>query len=318
MKLPHSDTAPLTAMFSIKIILFFLCFQFPTTADAQRSSKYKETEEQIGDHELRILSWNIQMLPRLLLKISRGPIRRARLISQHIIDDNIDIIVFQEAFDQRARRILKRGLRDIYPYKIGPANRAGFRLKTNSGIVIYSKIPVKKLGTIDFKDCENDDCLARKGALLVEAEWMGVTFQVLGTHLEAGGPQWIKRNQYSEIRQLIDRYRRDSVPQFLCGDFNTNIDDTVLYPEMLATLDVEDGEFFSELKFTDDPILNDMNYRPGKTEDDRDVIDYIFYRGNGFISASLKRYVRQYQERWCDQYQDLSDHNAVLMRVLFK
>ncbi len=319
MKLQLFNTSAFVAISSIKFIALLLFYMnIPLSADAQRIAKYRGAEESIEDHELRILSWNIQMLPRMLWKISRGPIRRARLIPQHLIDDHIDIIVFQEAFDQRARRILKRGLRDVYPYKIGPANRAGFRLKTNSGIVIYSKIPIKKLGTIDFKDCENDDCYARKGALLVEAEWQGVTFQVLGTHLEAGGPQWIKRNQYGELKGLINEHCRDSVPQFLCGDFNTSNTDPVLYPEMIATLDVEDGDFFSELKFTADPLQNDMNYKPEKKESDRSVIDYIFYRSNGFIPVSLQRYVRQCQERWCDQFQDLSDHNAVLMRVKFK
>ena len=319
MKLQLFNAPRFVVVCSVNLVfLLLLCISMPLSADAQRIAKYRGSEEHIGSHELRILSWNIQMLPRMLWKISRGPIRRARLIPQHIINDQADIIVFQEAFDQRARRILKKGLRDVYPYKIGPANRAGFRLKTNSGIVIYSKIPIKKLGAIDFKDCENDDCYARKGALLVEAEWQGVTFQVLGTHLEAGGPPWIKHNQYAELKGLIDAHCRDSVPQFLCGDFNTNSDDLVLYPAMIAALDVEDGTFFSELKFTDDPILNDMNYRPGKTEADRDVIDYIFYRSNGFIPVSLQRYVRQCQERWCDQYQDLSDHHAVLMRAVFK
>lgn len=309
----------ITTPAALRFMLCAICiFLLAGTASAQRTVKYEGKEEAVEEKELRILSWNIQMLPRLLLKICRGPMRRSRLIPGHVINDQPDIIVFQEAFDPRARRILKRGLKDTFPYRIGPANRAGFRLKTNSGIIIYSKIPIKELGTIDFNDCEDDDCLARKGALLVEAEWQGVSVQVLGTHLEAGGPPWIKKNQYAEIRGLIDAHRKDGVPQFLCGDFNTNHDDPELYPEMLKTLDVEDGPFFSELKFTDDPILNDMNYSPGKTEDNRDVIDYVFYRANGVQPHSMKRYVRQYQQRWSEKYKDLSDHNAVLMRVIFK
>lgn len=74
------------------------------------------------------------MLPRLLWKISR-----AHLISGHLINDEIDILVFREAFDHRAGKILEKGFHDVCPYKIGLANRAGFRVKTNSGIVIYKK-----------------------------------------------------------------------------------------------------------------------------------------------------------------------------------
>src|SRR5687768_7272364 len=122
-----------------------------------RTAKYRDQQDTIDDNELRILSWNIQMLPRMLWRISRGPIRRSKLIPQHVINDQADIIVFQECFDARVRRILKHRLKDTYPYMVGPANRAPMQFKTNSGIVIYSKVPIKKLGTIDFKDCQHDD-----------------------------------------------------------------------------------------------------------------------------------------------------------------
>jgi len=284
----------------------------------QRIAKYEGNTEIIPDNELRILSWNIQMLPRLLLKISRGPVRRSELIPHHIIEDEVDIIVFQEAFDPRARRILKKKLKAGYPYSAGPANSAGFRLKTNSGIWMLSRIPLKELGTVDFRDCEGSDCLARKGALLVEAEWQGVTFQILGTHLEAGGPDSIRRNQYSEIRVLIDEHRKDGVPQFLCGDFNTDKTDPDLYPFMLNTLDAYDSELSGNLIFTSDEKLNDMNLPPAGREPERKVIDYILYRGNGFQPASMQRCVRQYRERWDEQFQDLSDHNGVMMKVIMK
>ncbi|HXH18663.1 MAG TPA: sphingomyelin phosphodiesterase, partial [Chitinophagales bacterium] len=284
----------------------------------QRIAKYEGAEEVIPDNELRILSWNIQMLPRMLLKISRGPMRRSRLIPQHIISDQADIIVFQEAFDPRARRILKRGLKEKYPYIAGPANSGAFRLKTNSGIWMLSKIPLKELGTIDFKDCESEYCLARKGALLAEAEWQGVKFQILGTHLEAGGPDSIKRNQYREIRGLIDEHQKPNVPQFLCGDFNTDKTDADLYPDMLNMLDARDDDLTGELVFTSDEKLNDMNIPAPGREIHRKVIDYILFRGNGFEPLSMERSVRQYRQRWNEEHKDLSDHNAVLMRVILK
>jgi endonuclease/exonuclease/phosphatase family metal-dependent hydrolase len=303
--------------FSLLALLIALFLQVEPSVAQQRTAKYEGVNETISNDELRILSWNIQMLPRMLFRISRGPMRRSRLIPQHVIDDQPDIIIFQEAFDPRARRILKNRLKDTYPYMAGPANPAPFRLKTNSGIWMLSKIPIKQLGTVDFKDCEKDDCLARKGALLVEAEWQGVKFQVLGTHLEAGGPDSIKRNQYRELRTLIDEYHREGVPQFLCGDFNTHKKDPDLYPDMLNTLQAHDDNFSSELAYTSDELLNDMNLpRPGR-EPKREVIDYILYRGNGFEPKSMQRHVRQYQQRWDKKYKDLSDHNAVLMRVIF-
>ncbi len=305
------------------ILAAFACivlFVSKKSLSQSRSAKYEGKEETIHEDELRILSWNIQMLPRLLLKISRGPIRRSKLIPQHIIDDQIDIIVFQEAFDPRARRKLRKRLKDTYPYMAGPANSGAFRIKTNSGIWMLGKIPLKELGTVDFKDCEGSDCLARKGALLVEAEWQGQKFHLLGTHLEAGGPDSIKRNQYREIRGLVDSCRQEGVPQFLAGDFNTHKEraDSPLYHDMIGMLAAEDGEFSGALKFTADELLNDMNVPGSGREPHREIIDFILYRANGFKVKSMERHVRQYQERWDKDYKDLSDHNAVLMRVVLK
>jgi hypothetical protein len=42
------------------------------------------------------------------------------------------------------------------------------------------------LAELDFEYCEGIDCWSRKGALLAEGEFQGQTFQILGTHLEAG------------------------------------------------------------------------------------------------------------------------------------
>ena len=257
------------------------------------------------------------MLPRLLFRLSRGPMRRSRLIPQYLIDDQIDIIVFQEAFDPRARRLLKRRLKDTYPYMVGPANHAKFRFKTNSGVWMASKIPLKHLGEIRFSECEGSDCLAKKGALLVETEWQGVKIQVLGTHLESGGTYEMKRGQYSEIRRLTEKHREEGVPLFLSGDFNTSKTNTELYLSMLDSLDAEDGDIYSELQYTADELQNDMNYCPPKREPHRKVIDFVLYQSNGLQPNWMERHVRQYQQRWCNKYQDLSDHNAVLMRVKF-
>ena len=267
--------------------------------------------------ELRILSWNIKMLPRLIKRVRVGPIKRSRVIPQQIINDSIDIVVFQEAFDVRARRILKRKLRDTYPYRIGPANKKFMALKTNSGIVMYSKIPLEHLEEIDFEQCEGDDCFARKGALLVEAEYQGTKFQLLGTHLEAGGTRELKISQYIEIWKLIKKHQQDGVPQLLAGDFNTHkFRREELYNIMLETLDAEDGDLLGELKFTTDELGNDMN-PAGKQGAKQGVIDFILYRGNGVQPKSMIREVRQYQQNWRVDHSDLSDHNAVLMRVRF-
>jgi endonuclease/exonuclease/phosphatase family metal-dependent hydrolase len=265
-----------------------------------------------AEKEIRILSWNIQMLPRLLLPVRRGPLKRARLIPEKIINDSIDIIVFQECFDIRSRRILKRNLKKEYPYKAGPANRVLPVFFTNSGIVIYSKYPITDKWRFPYlwREKESHDKFARKGCLMVEVELPGKNkIQVLGTHLQAGGPDKIRHSQYRQLKHFIDKHRKENVPQLICGDFNTRKHDEINYKTMMGIIGADDGEISGDLCCTSDGLLNDMKtHNPS----DRKVIDYIFYRGNGIEPQYLRREVRQYQHRWNPKYKDLSDHNAVL------
>lgn len=300
------------------VLFMFLLVNLGTPAEAQNFDVENTLgvypSEPILDDELRILSWNIKMLPRLVLRVRYGPIKRSRLIPEQIIADKADIIVFQEAFDVRCRRILKRRLKKEYPYHYGPANNPFFSLRTNSGVMIFSKIPLEKLGQIRYSTCDGADCFAKKGVLMVEGTWKGVPFQLAGSHLEAGGTNDMKITQYQEMEGILAKFRKEGVPQIIVGDFNTSIVDTVLYPILTKTIGVEPhGPFTGTQKYTSDETINDMN--DGIKQK---IIDYAFYRGNGFKPYSITRHVRVYRHRWSPKYRDLSDHFAVLMRVTFR
>lgn len=261
--------------------------------------------------KLRILSYNIQMLPRWILHMDHGPVKRAKLIPEKLIADSIDVIVFQEAFDKKCMRIISKQLKPFYPYVVGPGNDRKVGMKINSGVMMFSKIPLKFLDEVDFTECEKEDCWARKGALLAEGEWEGKTIQILGTHKEAGGSVILKTGQYLEILGMVRKHTKPGVPQLLCGDFNIRKGSDI-YIAMVATFGMEDGPITGELQYTSDHLLNDMStYRP----DDRKVIDFIFYRANGKKPVFIQREIKRYMQRWSDKHQDLSDHLAVLMTL---
>ena len=227
------------------------------------------------------------------------------------------MICFQELFDDRAHGILKRRLKETYPYMIGPANPTPFSPKGNSGLVIYSKIPITHLEEIDFSQCEGSDCLARKGALLVEAEQEGVKFQVMVTHLEAGGSKELKISQYEEIRAMIDRHRVTGVPQILAGDYNTHMNkkSKYLYHKMLEICDAEDGEMLKPQEYNVPVLINDL--KPEKPIKQDDAIDFILFRSNEVTPAFFERHVRMYRKLWDKTRKDLSDHYSVLLRVIW-
>lgn len=260
---------------------------------------------------LRILSYNVKMLPRYIIRTHHFPIRRARIIPSVILNENADVVVFQEAFDPKADRILRKKLKQKYPYYAGPVNRKpGFKI--NGGVMIFSKYPLKQLGQVQYSQCNDFDCWARKGALLVEITEGLHTYQIAGTHLNGGGSIELKTSQYSEMGQLVKRYARQGVPQFLVGDYNTSNYDKPYYNAMLQQLDAKDGPVNGPVLFTNDHLDNDMEEYDPK---ERNIIDYILYRPNGVEPRVITRSIKQYCNRWCKQHEDLSDHYALLMEL---
>lgn len=252
------------------------------------------------------------MLPRPALLT--GKRKRAREIAKVLPAENYDIIVFQEAFHGDARRILKRKWKNLYPVRLGPANRKWWWIKVNSGLWIMSKMPLKEIEQIKFEDCHGFiDCFANKGAMLVEGEWHGQRFQLLNTHIQAGGPDSIKQKQYEAIRLLIDSHKEEGVPQLLAGDFNKGKDNGASYDKMLTTLDVADYEPDSERKFS---AGSDNDFREGGNNR---LIDFIFYRPNGVKPKSMIRNIRRFRsdEPCFKEISDLSDHYAVEILLEF-
>lgn len=264
---------------------------------------------------LKVLSYNIHMLPPLA-KFT-GKQRRAKRIGHLFKDSDFDIIVFQEAFHGAARRKIWRRMKENFPYALGPANKRWYSLKTNSGIWIISKIPLTQLAELDFDYCEGIDCWSRKGALLAEGEFRGQPFQILGTHLEAGGEREMKVSQYKELSELFKQYHKDGVPQIAAGDFNTKkFQDTTWYNQLVRILDMKDGPLLSEQQFTSDSYINDIKIQRGDKKK-QSVIDFIFYGHNG-VNATINRYVRMPRWQWSKHRQDLSDHFAVEAQILFR
>lgn len=297
---------------NLKYILSFgLVLGFAIQGLAGNALPFNATEDSSGeDNGLKILSWNIYMLPAPIIR--PGKLDRARQITAHLKQADFDIIVFQEAFHHRARRIISKGLKEKYPFRYGPANKGGFSFKTNSGIWVVSRIPLNVLGTIQFKNCKGVDCYSRKGAMLLEGEVKGKKFQILGTHLQSEDAQLIREKQMDQIFiELLTKYHQPEVPQIICGDLNTESDIKEHYCAMLDCLDAEDGEFESVEKFTYDGINNEIAQSYGAKT--KFTLDYILLRSNGAKVKNMKRFVSVLKRG----KKHLSDHYGVACEVKF-
>ncbi|MBP1617250.1 MAG: Endonuclease/exonuclease/phosphatase [Bacteroidetes bacterium] len=285
------------------LLTVLLCFV--STFHVISQSRTMESEN------LRILSWNIYMLPYLSWFNGNG--HRAKIIGEQLVHSDYQIIVFQEAFSVKCRRILKKILQEQYPYQYGPSNDSSWSLRSNSGLWVLSKLPLNQLKCIKFKESSGYDMIAQKGAALFEGEFNGKRFQLMATHLQSSHSQDIREKQYQEISALLEEFRSVDVPQILCGDFNTEMSNKPRYETMLKTLNAENGTLSGNIQSTYDEINNTLaKQKDGKEE----VIDYILARNTSRI-ASIQRQVLEFYHSEANFESHLSDHYALEATVRF-
>lgn len=296
---------------SIKIILLIGFITLLSTNQTTSQMPINSSSFALQSEKFKILSWNIFMLP--VLSRFNGNGKRAAIIGEQLRDSDFQILVFQEAFAGNCRRILRKELSSKYPYEYGPINNSPKMLRTNSGLWILSKMPLKQLGQIEFKEAKSYDAVARKGAVLFEGEFNHKKFQLLATHLQADKPQNIRNRQYKELASLTSRYYSKNIPQILCGDFNTEMSDKKHYSTMLQTLDADNGRLTGNLQVTYDEAYNNL----AKTkEGKREIIDYILTRNTSLI-ANIQRRVLEFYHSDNSFKSHLSDHYAMEATVKF-
>jgi endonuclease/exonuclease/phosphatase family metal-dependent hydrolase len=306
------------------LLTFFICF-FSIGSRAQALVVDADTAITSYQPQLKVLSWNIYLLPRLIRKV--GQMERSKIIAERLNEADYDVIVFQEAFDKKARTALWDILKAVYPYAIGPVNENVKKAMTvtNGGVWIVSKHPLTQIGEIMFDDCKGFDCGSRKGALMVEVQKDGITYQVVGTHMQADDSpkkEDIRNKQLMQIKtELVDVYHADGKPQLLCGDFNIHKRDLKHYNQMLVTLAanadnvcspdlIEDNPGVSEDVYTYDCNSNDLvEYEESTT------LDYILVKNNSISFSSIRRKVTTFIGSWTSKKlknrNNLSDHHAV-------
>ena len=201
--------------------------------------------------KIKILSWNIYMLPGPLGHDNR---RRAEAIGQLLASSDYDVIVFQEAFHRKARKSISRHLQSAFPFHTGAANCKLLSLKTNSGLWIISRYPIVAVHSIIFKTRHGIDAMSRKGALMAEVKFPSQNIQAVSTHLQNSGEDWRRQGQCVELFQrLLKKNERLGIPQIICGDFNINRHSAdKAYRSMLQHIDADDGPLGSPQQFSYD------------------------------------------------------------------
>lgn len=288
----------------MKTIVFFLIITFLISNNFCSAQKTAE---------VKIVSWNIQMLPNFFAGVSKALRKKQGVRLPWIVEfakqQDYDVIVFQEVFDIEMKRKLKKGLKEAYPYDVPTKTKAG--KFTSNGIYIVSRLPMKYIDHVIYKEGLSEDKLAAKGCTLVEIKKEDLVFHLAGTHLQSGGgqAQLVRNKQYVDIYNLIGKYAKKEVPQLVVGDMNTAKSNTKSYEYMLCTLGVQDFPLDEEEPYTIDNKNTWNNHEKGIQ------LDYIMLNAQQTTTTIQLQKVLRPKDTYKGQPMDLADHYGVVSTV---
>lgn len=271
----------------------------------------------IFSQEIKIMTWNIFMVPPLIFKSCQT--ERASLIAEYIQQINPDILVLDETFMKSTRTIIYDKLQISYPFS-STITKPGF-FKTNSGIWILSKYPISNQHAITYKKKKGSDIFAKKGAIFVNVSLQSKTIQIIGTHAQSlNKNNNTRKKQFLQLKQkMLDKYFKDSIPQFIIGDLNCNYYDSTEYQLLQTSLDVLPINFTGE-KYSWNGIENDL----ANTFSDHtlETLDYILLRKQhqNIAKITSTEILKPYsKEVYCTKkFHYLSDHHPVISTVELK
>jgi len=257
--------------------------------------------------QLKVLTWNVYELPFFINNTKR--VERAKGIVEVLKQTDYDAIVLQETYHKKSFQIIEEGLKQTFPYHI-KTDRARTLLKHHHGLFIVSKLPAKVLGAITYKYCRGLDCLSKKGAILIEIEKDGQSFQILDTHLQSGNKnnqEAIRKSQRHQITNFLNQHKTNNVPQLLCGDFNTNYNNLALRDDLLNDLEIVDATVPTEDTWPNKFFFTKKNHAT--------IVDYIFMKPNNFEGKTILTKVHYFYNEKLKTA--LSDHAAIEMLLMW-
>ncbi len=255
---------------------------------------------------LRVLSYNIQLLPRPWVRVKQ-PIR-ARKIARLLSKSDFDVVVFQEAFTRRQRRRMKRILDEHFPYQAAGKKRRIAQI--NNGIWIISKYPLTRVFEHRFKNASGIDRIASKGVLCVEVIKNNKRVHIYGTHIQAGWGENDQQNRLTQHQTFLSKifeYQQPDIPQIITGDFNVSIQSKKAHFKKWLLLN-------QELICT----ASNANYWNGSVKENayQDQIDFVTLRPN-HTNASIQNF-KQYAPMIMlgDKEVDAADHYGIQADII--
>ena len=254
------------------------------------------------ENDLTILSWNIKMLTAPYGWLHNRVERAENIVHTLNTAENYDVILFQETFSGKIRKLMYEGLKSIYPYQIIPEDPKCL-VRSNSGLWVMSKYPITLIDAISFSDQKNWDILSLKGAKLYSVIQDEQEIYLINTHMQADYKKKynnIRTQQYTEIyEKLILPNDKREIPLILCGDLNISM--PVQLRKMLEKLKLDNGPLLGKLQFS-------------SIGEDLELLDYILVKSDNLQFESIERKILDISKN----PKSLSDHYPIQGKFKWK
>jgi endonuclease/exonuclease/phosphatase family metal-dependent hydrolase len=292
---------------------------------------------QLKNNTGRILSYNFYCRPRMFFWDNQ--IKRAKKVEKMIedyekINPKLDVIMFQEIYDNKAYKILKQQMKNL-GFIFRTKRKKNF-MRLNDGLVTFSRYPIKEFEHINFR---KNSLVTNRGCVYSKILIRDRAYHIVNLHLDTFSVE-NRKMQMEDIKRKLDEkdITNDDVT-LIGGDFNINF-----YKDEINNVD---QSFEEEFEFPDfiankkEEWTNWTSYNKNPWILRRDVdeneksefIDYFIYRGQKVKLCNMK-VVRFMHPQFCNdilfstnfyfnfynpmkklKITDMSDHYAVLCNV---
>jgi endonuclease/exonuclease/phosphatase family metal-dependent hydrolase len=192
--------------------------------------------------DVKIMAWNTYMLPKPFKFTQQN--RRTNLVAEMLAHTDRDIIMLEEAFSSSFKKKISDTLRKNYPYQVSLGRDRKITHVFSSGLLVFSKWPVRMIDYAYFKKCTKGDCFAAKGVLLLEVELpYGKLLHLASTRLNLGTADKSVSTRTTQLGQISNLYKQKSqqgIPVVLAGDLNIEADSSE-FKEALKLLSMENA-----------------------------------------------------------------------------
>lgn len=264
---------------------------------------------------LKVLTWNIQMLPTVLdaldKRLDKMQAERAPWIIEFLNQCDYDIVCLQEVLDPAIQKQLEEGLKAAYPYEVPPQYAADGRAFSN-GVLFMSRVPIKYVAHVVFDDLTRIEIFTSKGCCLIEGEKDGYAFQLGGTHFPTGKQVTKDKAVVSIAEELLQPNRRDGIPLILAGDFNTS-KGSPEYDELLKLTGTADFSIDDPRPYSSDSQNSWKTDKPRKLN----LIDHILLDPCGTATAFSRITIQRARREHEGKTIDLADHYGVAAEIAF-